>query len=184
MHRRDRPARLRRSRGGDHAAHEAARDRRRVERARHDQRRAARDRAGAHAPARSCSSTPCTTRRTRWSTCARSAATSSPARRTSSTGRTSACCAAAARCSRRSTRRSCVPRPTRRRSGSRPARRTTKAIVGAAAAVDFLAVARPAAIPPARAAPRRAGRAFDALHAAGRALPRAAVGRAGEPSPA
>ena len=111
--------------------------------------------------ARRSSSTPCTTRRTTSSTSTRSTATSSAARRTSSTGRTSAFSGASATSSSRSTCRGSSRRRRNRRSASRRERRITKAIVGAAAAVDFLA-----SLAGDGAANRRDGAAHDVRRAA------------------
>ena len=89
-----------------------ARDRRRLERARHGERRRPGPAPLARAVGRAHASwTRCTTRRTRSSTSAASAATSWPARPTSSTARTSACCTAGASGSRRSTSPKLAPAP-------------------------------------------------------------------------
>ena len=115
---------------------------------------------------RSCSWTPSTTRRTRWSTSGRSAAISWRARRTSSTGRTSGVSGGAGSCSSRSTSPSSCPRPTRRPERLETGTLSHEGIVGAAAAVDFLASL--AAAPGPGGEPPRA--AFTALHARGHAL--------------
>ena len=126
----------------DRRAHEAARDRRGLERARHDHRRRARGARSRTRAARWSSSTRCTTRRTRSSTCAPSTAISSRARRTSSTVRTSACCTGSTSCSQRST---CAQARSRARHGARSLETGTlnfEALVGAAAADRLSRVAR------------------------------------------
>ena len=109
---------------------QAAGDRRRVQRARDDQRRPPGRRHGARGRAPWPSSTPSITPRTSSSTSGPGAATSWPAPPTSSTGRTSACSTAAASCSRLSTSPSCGPPPTPSPSGWRPAPRTTRGSSG------------------------------------------------------
>ncbi len=118
---------------------EAGGDRRGVQRARHDQRRRRALRGSRTPPARSPSSTPCTMRRTSSSTCAPSAAISWPARRTSSTARTSAFCTARSELLERSTCRKLEPAPDTAPERLETGTQNHEGIVGAAAAVDFLA---------------------------------------------
>ena len=154
---------------GRQPAHAPRGDWRRLERARHDQRRRAPLAGSSTRWARCCSWMPSTTRRTRWWTSMRSAATCWPARPTSSTDRTSACSTAATICCRARRARSCAPAPsTGARSGSRRARRITRASSAPAAAVDFLA-----SLDRGSASPTRRARARNRLRRTARARSRA-----------
>ena len=128
---------------------------------------APRGRAGPCRGRAACSSTPSTTRRTRWWTSRRSAATCSRARPTSSTARTSACSTAATICSTRSTCPSCAGARTTAPERLETGTQNHEGIVGAAAAVDFLASLDRATGPTRRAALESV---FAALHARGQAL--------------
>ena len=127
------------------AAHPAGRRHRRVQPDRHPARRRRDRRAGARAPAPCCTSTACTSPRTRRSTSPRSARTSSSARRTSSSARTAACWPPRPTLLETLRPTSCCPRPTPCRSASSWAPCPTSCWPARTAAVDFLAGLAPAA---------------------------------------
>ena len=139
LRRRDRPARHGRPRGGPRAPDAPPGDRR--------ARRTPSARSTTCAGRRTwptpwgpwSSSTPSTTPRTRSWTSAPSAATSWPARPTSSTGPTWACSGAARRSSRGSTCPKLEPAPEEAPDRLETGTQNHEGIVGAAAAVDFLA---------------------------------------------
>ena len=156
---------------GDRPEDAARRDRRGVQRPRHDQRRAPRRAIWPTPPGRSSSSTPSTTRRTRWSTCGaglrlpgllglqvlraarrRAVGPAGPARR-------------ARPAEARARARRLAP------SASRPARRTTRA----SSARRRPSISSPRS-PRAGRAALASQAAFAALHARGQELARAALG--------
>ena len=122
-------------------------------------------------PGPSRSSMPSTTRRTGWSMSRRSAATSWPARRTSSTGRTSAFSTAGTSCCRTLDVPKLQPAPETAPERLETGTQNHEGIVGAAAAVEFLASLADG--------PDRRSRlrdAFEGLHERGQKLDRKALG--------